>query len=172
MFDFENSQVEQFYNRVADLPLGALLTFDQLAEVGITNNRGLIYSANKYLLERQNKMLINQRKLGYKMAEPSEQMAHAWNRKTRATRQVKKAVTENCNIDTSKLTADERQLLTDRELYLRQQLRGLRTRNIAAQKAAKRAITHVEKSVEIQQDSLKRIDALILEAEEIRKRLR
>jgi len=174
MFDHVGSQVEKFYNGVASIPVGAVITFEQLADVGVNipDNRGLIYAANKQLLKDHNKMLISQRTVGYKMAEPSEQMKHAWNRKSSARRQVTKAVLEITHIDTTKLTADERKLLTDREVYLKQQLRGLRLRNIEAQRFAKQAISRVEKSVEIQQESLNRIDQLIAEAEDIRKKLK
>ena len=173
MFDFSGSQVKKFYQGVEQVPVGKVLTFAQLADVGfnVRQDRGLIYSANKYLLENHNKMLISQRKIGYKMAEPTEQMTHAWNRKGRARRQVTKAVLETTHIDTSKLTPDEKRILTDRELYLKQQLRALRGRNIAAQKVAKEAIVKVQKSVSIQEDVNTQIDKLIAEAEAIRRRL-
>lgn len=166
MFNFKNSQIERFYQGVEQVAVGELLTFEQLADVGfnVRKDRWLIYGANKYLLEKQNKMLISQLNVGYKMAEPAEQMQHAWKRKSKARRQVTKAVLETIHIDTSKLSDDERRLLTDREIYLKQQLKGLRRLNITAQKVAK-------KQVEIQEESARRIDKLILEAEDIRRKL-
>lgn len=170
--NFSGELTEKFYQRVQQIPVGEILTFDQLGEIGLNGHgRRLIYAANKKLLKHHNKMLINQRMIGYKMAEPKEQMEHAWKRKTFARRQVTNAVIETVHIDTSKLTADERQVLTDRELYLKQQLRGLRMRNIAAQKVAKDAAIKIERSVEIQNESLKELDRLISESEELRKRL-
>lgn len=175
VFEFQNSDVEKFYRGVQPIPVGETVSFRQLADVGFdvrNGGRRLIYAANRVLRENDRKMLINIRGVGYRMSAGREQMDHAWGRKTRASRQMRKAVHEVTYIDTAKLTADDRKTLTDREIYLKQQLRLLRARNITAQKVAKQAIVKVEKSVEIQQESLNRIDQLIAEAEKIRKRLR
>jgi hypothetical protein len=175
VFEFQNSEVEKFYRGVQPIPVGEMITFQQLADVGFdvrNGGRRLIYAANRVLRENDRKMLINVRGVGYRMSAGKDQMEHAWGRRTRARRQIGKAVHEVTYIDTAKLTVDERKTLTDRENHLKQQLRLLRARNIAAQKVAKQAIVKVEKSVEIQQESLSRIDQLIAEAEKIRKQLR
>lgn len=175
MFQFENSAVESFYKTVQGIPTGTLITYPQFADMGWNLRNGgrrLVYSANRVLRENDLKMLINKRNEGYVMAEGKQQMDHAWERKKRARNQVSKAVHEVTYLNTSELSAEDRKTLTDREIYLTQQLRTLRKRNIAAQKVAKQAIGKVEKSVEIQQESLSRIDQLIAEASEIRKRLK
>ena len=102
------------YEYVVPLKLGQLLTYEDLSEAAdqdIKLNRSLIYTANKHLLKDLKRMLVVERGIGYKIVDGLDIMDNADMRQIRAKRRVSLAHFETKNINTVKLTPDEKDKL-------------------------------------------------------------
>ncbi len=102
------------YDYVAPLSLGDIVKYDDLSEVidqDITKNRSVVYTANKHLLRDQKRLLLVERGVGYKIVDGMDIMYHAENRQDMAKKQVSLANFETKNINTIKLTPDEKSKL-------------------------------------------------------------
>lgn len=148
------SQTEIIYNSVSDIAVGTSLTFEQLTTMsGFEKARiqMLLTSVNKRLLINHKKMLINIRGIGYKMATHTEQLVHIVKRQKKGDKQFRIANTEASNVDTKKMTPEEKNqlqlLLARNEMKLRVTRKYVQTAlnaNIKATKANEAGLDVIE----------------------------
>lgn len=111
---------KMIYNHISELPTETVIRYDDLSEIvgqDIKLARSSVYRASKEMLKTQKRMLVIVRDVGYKIVEGMEIMQHAEGRHDIANRQVVLAGFETKNIDTVKLTPDEKTKLHDFMLY-------------------------------------------------------
>jgi len=104
------------YNYVLPLNLGDVVSYEGLSAVvgqDVKINRTVVYSANKHLLRDTKRLLVVERGIGYKVVDGMDIMYHAEKRHDMANRHVSLANFETKNINTIKLTPDEKQKLQD-----------------------------------------------------------
>jgi len=102
------------YDYVSPLSLDDVVSYDDLSEVvdqDIKKNRSVIYTANKHLLKDFKRLLVVERGIGYRVVDGMDIMNHAEGRQKMAKRAVSMADYETANINTVKLTPDERDRL-------------------------------------------------------------
>lgn len=102
------------YDFVAPMQIGDMVTYEELSEAAdqdIKENRSLIYTANKHLLRDQKRLLVVERQVGYKVVDGMDIMYHAEDRQVMAKRNMNRANYEASNINTIKLTPDEKDKL-------------------------------------------------------------
>jgi hypothetical protein len=108
------------YDYIKELNVGDIVTYDKLEEVageGIGVIRSSIYRTCKELLKTHKRTLQVERMVGYKIIEGMNIMGKAIVRQDRAERQIKSADYEISNVDTIKLTVEERKKLQDFMAY-------------------------------------------------------
>ena len=164
----EVSKRKIVYDAVCDVFIGTTLTYEQLHNMtGLDiegKDRETVYGANKWLLKNDNKMLVNNRKVGYVMALPTDQLKHAATRKTRARRQLSKGMLEATKIDISQLSPDERIRQVNLINHLATSLRTVRKRTVkTVETASKTKASAVE--------ARKEIDAMLKQLTSLKGRL-
>ena len=100
------------YDYVVSLPVETIVTMEELSEAidgEIRSNRGAVYKARKVLAKDKKRYLIAVRGTGYRVVEGTAQLNHAENRHELAQRQIKLANFEAVNVDTKKMSIEERQ---------------------------------------------------------------
>ncbi len=170
----EKAKCELFYELVKHREVGEVLTFDMIRAItgfNVRVDRGVIYGANKLLLENDSKMLISQRGVGYKVALPHEQLGHGAFRRVRASRQVKKGIREISFLRTEDLSAEQRQYLTDTMNRLQMSLRALRKKNVEGIRATQASMERQKVSMERQKGTLEGIEKIMAEIAAIKERL-
>lgn len=102
---------EMVYDYIVDLPVETVIKYSELSKVldeDIKENRSAVYRACKQLIEQKKRSLKVVRGIGYEVVEGMELLYDAENRHNMAKRHIVKAEFETSNIDTVKLTPDER----------------------------------------------------------------
>jgi len=164
----EKPQWEIIYDAVKDYPIGSRLNYGQLnAMTGLDvqgKQRAIIYLANNHLLKTHQKMLLNIRDEGYRIAFPPEQVEHAKWRKKRGTRQLKKGVQELINLDTSGMSNDEKTNITHLINHFQTAVTFVRKRNIEA-------LDLQAKTIEKQKNGLEEIDKVMGQLAELKRQL-
>ena len=165
---------KKLYDFAIEQPLDRVIRFDELSKVmgyPIEKNRTAIYEANKHLLTDHNRMLVNIRKTGYKIATSSEQLCVARTRPKRAKRQLSQGIKEAENIDTKSMTPQERD--TQMQLLLKMQvsLSTLRRRQYQAQASQEKAVQEQKHAINAQKDAQEAISDLEEKIEELKNRL-
>lgn len=159
----EKSQSQVFYEAIRESPIGEQLTFSQIKSItgfNISKHRGVIYRANKLLLENHNKMLKNVRGVGYKMATPEEQLRIASFRKIRAGRQARKGQMEAVNMDSSKLNTEQKKQQVFLINHLSTMLSMSRKRSAVSLEQTKEAKKHIVRAEGMQKEALRQIDEM------------
>jgi len=145
------------YKHAENLPFGTTIPFAELNELASGNvqngMRGLVYQANKRLLADRRKMLISVRKVGYQVADPEHQLAHAETRKVRGARQIKKGIIEATNLDSKKLSPERDQ----HRVHFINHMAGILT---ATRKRVNSGIKKAEESVKEQKVALNQLDEM------------
>lgn len=140
--------VATLITHVLSVPYGTVLTYADLAELlGVPGGaplRRCVYQANKALVATHRRLLINRRRLGYAIAHPLEQMAHANGRRLKSGRQLRWAQDELEGLDVQQLTAEQRIAYT----HLLNRVAGLvaqsRQRTAAGVTESRRALSQQE----------------------------
>jgi len=156
------------YDAVKDFDYGEFLPFEKLTALtgfNMKSIRGLIHKTNQHMLKNDSKMLVNVRKKGYKIAAPQEQIAHAANRKTRGTRQLKRGVNELINLETSKMSKDEVVQSVHLLNHIQTSLRVVRSKNVDA-------LVHSKKATAAAKDSIGTLDKIFMEIKSIKDRMK
>lgn len=130
--------------------------------------RNLIYQANKKLLKNKNRLFKSVRLLGYKIAEPSEQLKQAETRPLRASRQIKKGIIEATYIDKEKMNPDEIERNTHLLVRLQNSLQVIRKKNIKALQTSKKAKRQQEKAITEQENAIDKINTMMNELQNMR----
>lgn len=137
------------YDLFKDKESEFFLSYDQIATmtgfskslfVALINN-----SVNYHLLKKHNKILVNVRGEGYKIANPNEQDKHADGRKRKGRSQIRKAVVELTFIDTSGMSEDQKRMIEMKRDQLQYITNQLRHNAWKAKKHQERAIHHQKK---------------------------
>ena len=163
----DKAQWRFLYDNVKGSNPGEMFTFEKMSAItgfDRKTNRGFVPRANKELLKKHNKMLINVRKEGYKMAPATRQLEHAANRKLRGKRQLDKGLLEAMNIRKEDLSFDEKQRMTHLVNHIQISLRSVRKRNLDT-------IKHQEQVIQKQKSGLSQLDIIMAEIEEIKKKI-
>lgn len=158
---------KSIYLAFRDKELGDRFTYNEINNFlgfDIRENRSSLYIANNHLLEDNKKMLKNMRTVGYKIAEPKEQIDHASNRKKRAGRQLKKGILEVDNLDRSRMSQEEITRSVHLLNHMSLSLSVIRKRNVEA-------IKDTQKSLEKQQTVLRQIDFAMKDLMNLKKRI-
>lgn len=116
MFEPKNEKAfwRMIFDYVEKMDTGVIINYKTLSEVigaDIEINRASVYRAAKEMLKTQKRFLQNKRGQGYQIVEGMDIMYHAEGRQGIAKRQIKLADYETRNINTIKLTADEKSKL-------------------------------------------------------------
>ncbi len=160
----EKSQAQVFYEAIQSFPVNSEFPYDKIRLItGFDvkrEHRGLIYKANKLLLNNNNKMLKNVRNVGYKMANPEEQLKAASFRKIRAGRQVRKGQMEAVNIDISKLSDEQKKQQVFLVNHLSTMLSMSRKRSAVSLEQTQEAKKHIVKAEGMQKEALRQIDEM------------
>lgn len=158
------SKVEAFYDAIRNVEVGKDLSYDQIRTMTgfdvLSDGRYLIYQANKRLLQDDKKHLQNIKGHGYKMATPQEQMAHASKRRVRASRQTRKGILEASNLDTSKMSQDEKQKQVHLLNHMNTMLSVSRKRSAAGLQETQKARKNIEKAEIFQQEAIQEMDRI------------
>ncbi|MCP3680311.1 MAG: hypothetical protein GY782_08700 [Gammaproteobacteria bacterium] len=152
---FNHSIPGEFYNYSQ---IQGKLGFD------IRKKSSALYGANKLLLERNKKMLINVREKGYRIALHVEQIDHAKKRKKRSTKQIKHGVNELRQTDTSKMSNEEKERHTNMINDYSVRLHMMRKHSVEAVKLHSAGIKK-------QKDVIDMLDQMRKEMDEMKKKL-
>jgi len=152
------------YDAVKEYTCGKEFSYAQLADM-TGFKREIIQQSktkvNNELKKVHKKLLTNIRGVGYKMAEPTEHIIEAKSHEKKGNRQTKKARTLLDNIDTSKMTIDEKMRLEAYTLHMQNKLLMVRKRNLESLDLTKKAQKNTKKSAESQEKSVKELDFLL-----------
>jgi len=167
----EKSKREIFYDIIHGYDYGERFSYEQLKSMSgfdfrVNSGRQIVYGVNKLLLKRDFKYLINVRNYGYKIAMPSEQIAHASERKKSGIRDFVKGGRELEGLNKKKITPEEKIKAAHLLNSLNASLHIARKRNIEGIKKALKAIEVQKKAVEAQEETGIEIKKM---AEDIRK---
>ena len=100
------------YEYVEQLPAETVVTLEELSgaiDGDIEVNRGAVYKARKQLAKNHKRYLVSIRGEGYKVVEGTPMLDHAELRHGIAKRQIDMANYEAVNVDTKKMSLEERQ---------------------------------------------------------------
>lgn len=160
-------QWDVLYEAVKDAPFSTLYTFEDLNRItgkDTRESRGMIYKVNKLLLKNDKKMLVNVKKAGYKIGLPEEQMKHGVGRNVRAKRQLDKGVLELTNIDSSRMSEEEKTRMIHMLNRYQSALSIIRKKNVESLKLT-------EKAVVSQKDTITTLDEIMLRIKNIEKKI-
>lgn len=107
----EEAVWKKIYDYVVSLPVGEVITFNDIAEMiedDFVKNRSSVYRANKELMKNDKRILVSARGVGYKVEEGVDHLIHAEERHTKANRQIKMANFEALNINTKVMSIEEK----------------------------------------------------------------
>jgi len=107
---------EMIFDYLVDKPVDMVITYAELSKVigqDIEDNRSSVYKARKRLLEETDHYLVVVRDVGYKIIEGMSIMKISKGRQLSAGRQIKTADFETSNIDTKKLSPEDKKKLQD-----------------------------------------------------------
>lgn len=169
MKDGSETKSKIAYDILKSISPGTTLNYSQLYSMTGFDFQGksrgyLIRAINRCMLKNDQKMLINERSIGYKVALPNEQVSHGKFRKVRAGRQVKFGMQELLNVNSKDMSIEERQRLNDLTNHMTTLLRYLRTRTI-------KGIDKTVQAVDVQKDNLKQLEIFEKQLANLKKKL-
>jgi len=112
----EKAYWEMLLDFLMDKPVGTVITYNELSKVinrDIEDNRSSVYKARKKLLEATDHYLTIERGIGYRIIEGMSIMKISKGRHLIAKHQVNMADFETANIDTKKLSPEDKKKLQD-----------------------------------------------------------
>jgi hypothetical protein len=107
---------EMILDYLIDKPIDTIVTYKELSKVidqNIEDNRSAVYKARKKLLEATDHYLAVERGVGYKIIEGMSIMRLSKGRHLIAKHQINMADFETANIDTKKLSPEDKKKLQD-----------------------------------------------------------
>jgi hypothetical protein len=168
--DGKQPQWKYIYDVIKDREYGEEFSYVQLESMtGLQPHviQGLKKKVDRELKKEHKKMLVNIRGFGYKVADPAEQMNAAKGHNGKARRQNDWAEELTKNMDTSKMTLEEKNNLKDLSDKFAIQNRMLRKRSVRGlelaqenTKQSKKIVNHEKKTIEELDGMLEQINAL------------
>jgi len=111
----EKSMWRILYNAVVMMPVNKVISFQELEDIvgfDLRKNRTAIYKARVKLAKNNKRYLVSEHNEGYRIVEGTDILNHAESRHEKANTQIKLANFEASNLDTSKMSPDEKQRLS------------------------------------------------------------
>jgi hypothetical protein len=113
---------DRLVEAVKGQPYDTSFTYEELSEIMDIDPRGrgrsVIDRVSNWLLEHENKMLVNDRKKGYHIAHPREHAEEAEKKRQKAGRQIRKGIVITVHVDASELNGAERVYLEGIQMKL------------------------------------------------------
>lgn len=162
------------YDAVKDYDYGQELSYEKLAAMTGFSKQVIQQSkdkVNRELKKNHKKLLSNVRGFGYKMADPTEHIIEAKSHEKKGNRQTKKARNLLDNIDTSKMSLDEKMRLEAYTMHMQTKLMMVRKRNLESLDLTKKAQKDTKKSAQSQEKSIKELDSLLAQITTLKEKL-
>lgn len=164
----------KIYDRIENLEIGDELSFDEITAITereLAPSRTYVYRASKELLKMKKKMLTPLIGKGYQVVEGMEIFDHAKGRQKRGAKQIKLASFEGGNIDTLKLSAEQKSTLNNFLVHNREIAMALRQKTDridAGVRFAQYASEHASQAAAFSADELAELKELLRQKKEIK----
>lgn len=162
--DGKQPQWKYIHDALKDYEYGTEFSYAELEDIcGLSRKRiqALKDKTDRELKKSSQKMLVNVRGYGYRIADPWEQVKEAKGHEKKGGRQVKKAREFLDNVDTSEMTNEEKNRLMELTMHMETKLRIVRKKSLKSLDLTQKAKKNSTKSEKVQSETVAELNNLL-----------
>jgi hypothetical protein len=173
--DGKQPKWKYIYDAIKDYDYDTEFSYAQLeAMTGLTQQKiqTLKKKVDREFKKADQKMLVNIRGFGYRIASPTCQVKQAETHEGKGRRQLKWAAEVLDNMDTSKMTIEEKNRWMDYNIFVQNKLHIMRKRSLKSLDMTQTAVKNSKKSEKEQKKTLGELNDMISQIEDLKNKLK